>query len=411
MVCVPPARHLFAQSSKGGVYTSFDRDIVGERTVVYGNSWILLLGMLFQTMKRHYDSKSYIVVPNFCCNEFVKAILLANCQPLFVEVNDHGILDLAALEILLKEKGNSILGVMLANNTGKNADLVKAKSLCELHDVVLIEDAGYSIGGVNQQNQAYGTIADVVIINLSEGKLLPVGGGALIVEPNLDLDFDSCEIQEAGVMDAIQDSVSFGIYFLGSQNLFYTGHRIFKRYLGLDLKKSMSNEMLRRNENYKGGDIYCDQGIWHLEASFLENIAVAKLKSISTFKGYWLRKSYAGISTIKARRWRLFEYYTKALGGCFVLMKYDQGEAIVKIPLLLRGVSDLEVQELICFGVTKQYSADWAYHMPLDYPISSTFFREQFCLPVHEGISDQRAEKLVNYLLSKPHLYSQENGH
>jgi hypothetical protein len=173
----------------------------------------------------------------------------------------------------------------------------------------------------------------------------------------------------------------------------------------------MSNEMLRRNENYKGGDIYCDQGIWHLEASFLENIAVAKLKSISTFKGYWLRKSYAAISTIKARRWRLFEYYTKALGGCFVLMKYDQGEAIVKIPLLLRGVSDLEVQELICFGVTKQYSADWAYHLPLDYPISSTFFREQFCLPVHEGISDQRAEKLVNYLLSKPHLYSQEDGH
>ena len=389
MVCVPPARHLFAQSSKG-VYRSFDGDIVGERTVVYGNSWILLLGMLFQTMKRHYDSKSYIVVPNFCCNEFVKAILLANCQPLFVEVDNHGILDLAALEIMFKEKGNSILGVMLANNTGKNADLVKAKSLCELHDVLLIE---------------------VVIINLSEGKLLPVGGGALIVDPNLGLDFDHREIQESGVMDAIKDSVSFGIYFLGSQNLFYTGHRLLKRYLGLDLKKSMSNEMLRRNENYKGGDIYCDQGIWHLEASFLENIAVAKLKSISTFKGYWLRKSYAAISTIKARRWRLFEYFTKALGGCFVLMKYDQGEAIVKIPLLLRGVSNPEVQELICFGVTKQYSADWAYHMPLDYPISSTFFREQFCLPVHEGISDQRAEKLVNYLLSKPHLYSQEDGH
>lgn len=411
MICVPPARHLFAQSSKGTVYTSFDRDIVGERNAIYGNSWILLLGMLFRTMKRHYDIKSYIVVPNFCCNEFVKAILLANCQPLFVEVNTDGILDLVALETLLKKQGNSILGVMLANNTGKNADLERAKSLCEAHAVVLIEDAGYSIGGVNQQNQAYGTIADVVIINLSEGKLLPVGGGVLIVDSNLDLDFDPSEMQEAGVMDAIKDSVSFWIYFLGSQNLFYTGHRLLKRYLGLDLKKSMSNEMLRRNENYKGGDIYCDQGIWHLEASFQENIAVAKLKSISTFKGYWLRKSFAGISIIKARRWRLFEYYTKALGRYFVLMKYDQREAIVKIPVLLRGVSDPEMQELICFGVTKQYSADWAYHLPLDYPISSRFFREQFCLPVHEGISDQQAEKLVNYLLAKSHLYSQEDGH
>ena len=410
MVCVPPARHLFSQSSKG-VYTSFDRDIVGERIVVYGNSWILLLGMLFKTMKRHYDSKSYIVVPNFCCNEFVKAILLANCQPLFVEVDTHGILDLVALETMLKDKGNSILGVMLANNTGKNADLIKAKSLCDAQDVALIEDAGYSIGGLNQQKQAYGTIANVVIINLSEGKLMPVGGGALIVDPKLGLNFDPSEIQEAGVMDSLKDSISYVIYFLGSQNLFYTCHRILKRHMGLDLKKSMSNEMLRRNENYMGGDIYCDQGTWYLEANFLENIAVAKLKSISTLKGYWLRKSYAGISNIKMRRWRLFEYYSKALCGSFVLMKYDEGEVIVKIPLLLRGVSDPELQELICFGVTKQYSADWAYHMPLVYPMSSTFFCQQFCLPVHEGISDQRAEKLVNYLLSKPHLYSQEDGH
>jgi dTDP-4-amino-4,6-dideoxygalactose transaminase len=411
MFCAPPSRHLFSWSDSSVLPNLFQNEIVGSRRVYYGNSWILLLAVLFRKIKNHKSNKSIIVLPNYCCNEFVKAILLAQCEPLFIDVDELGVIDIDALAYNLRSNSNAILAVMLANNTGKNADLVKAKSLCELHDVLLIEDAGYSIGGVNRQNQAYGTIADVVIINLSEGKLLPVGGGALIVEPKLGLDFDPREIQEAGVMDAIKDSVSFGIYFLGSQNLFYTGHRLLKRYLGLDLKKSMSNEMLRRNENYKGGDIYCDQGIWHLEASFLENIAVAKLKSISTFKGYWLRKSYAGISTIKARRWRLFEYYTKALGGCFVLMKYDQGEAIVKIPLLLRGVSDLEVQELICFGVTKQYSADWAYHMPLDYPISSTFFREQFCLPVHEGISDQRAEKLVNYLLSKPHLYSQEDGH
>jgi dTDP-4-amino-4,6-dideoxygalactose transaminase len=409
MICVPPARHLYAQTSSG-VYTSFDRDIIGERTVIYGNSWILLLGMLFQTMKRPFDNKSYIVVPNFCCNEFVKAILLAKCQPLFAEVNTHGIIDLLALETLLLEKGKSILAVMLANNTGKNADLVRAKSLCEANNVLLVEDAGYSIGGMNHKQQAYGTLSDVVIINLSEGKLLPVGGGALIVEPNLGLDFDPSEIQEAGVMDAIKDSISFGIYFLGSQNLFYTCHRLLKKQIGLDLKKSMSNELLRRNENYKGGDIYCDQGIWHLEASFLESIALAKLKSISRFKEYWLRKSYAGISTIKARRWRLFEYYTKALRGSFVLMEYDQGEVIVKIPILLKGVREMEVRDLHCFGVTKQYSEEWAYHLPLDFPISSKFFQQQFCLPVHEGISDQRAEKLVNYLLSKPHLFSQEDG-
>jgi hypothetical protein len=83
------------------------------------------------------------------------------------------------------------------------------------------------------------------------------------------------------------------------------------------------------------------------------------------------------------------------------MMQYHHLEVVVKIPILLIGLNEDEMEKLACFGVTKQYSHAWAYHSPIEFPQSSKFFQWQYCLPVHEGISWRRAENLVNYLLLK----------
>jgi hypothetical protein len=72
---------------------SFQNEIVGRRKIYYGNSWILLLGLLFRQLKKEHSGKSIIILPGYCCNEFVKAILLANCEPVFVEVDACGVID------------------------------------------------------------------------------------------------------------------------------------------------------------------------------------------------------------------------------------------------------------------------------------------------------------------------------
>ena len=51
---------------------SFQNEIVGRRRVYYGNSWILLLGLLFRQLKKEHSGKSIIILPGYCCNEFVR---------------------------------------------------------------------------------------------------------------------------------------------------------------------------------------------------------------------------------------------------------------------------------------------------------------------------------------------------
>jgi len=401
MFCAPPSRHLFSWSASSVLQNSFQNEIVGRRRVYYGNSWILLLGLLFRQLKKEHSGKSIIILPGYCCNEFVKAILLANCEPVFVEVDACGVIDVDALELAITANGESVLGVMLANNTGKNANVKAVKKLCLLNDILLIEDAGYSLGGTDLEMNKFGTIGDVVIINMSEGKLLPVGGGVLLVEDHVNLRFGLDEIMASSWVDAGKDIFSYLIYFLGSQNLVFSIHRYLKSILGLDLKRLLSNEVLRRNENYVQGDIHGNIGHLELDATFIQNIAHKRLKTISRVKQYLIQKNYANIPRIKDRRWKLYCFYRDALGHKFSMMQYHHHEVVVKIPILLIGLNEDEIEKLACFGVTKQYSHEWAYHSPIEFPQSSKFFQWQYCLPVHEGVSWRRAEKLVNYLLLK----------
>lgn len=400
MICAPPSRHVF--SWRTSVFkNSFQNEIVGDKKVYYGNSWILLLAVLFRKIKNHKSNKSIIVLPNYCCNEFVKAILLAQCEPLFIDVDDLGVIDIDALAYALRSNSNAILAVMLANNTGKNADLQVINKLCLERDILLIEDAGYSVGGSDVEFKKFGTIADIVIINMSEGKLLPVGGGVLLVDHSVNLSLGLEEINPPKLVDGFRDLLSYFIYCLGSQNLVFSLHRYLKSILGLDLKRLLSNEVLRRNENYVQGDIHGNIGHLELDATFIQNIAHKRLKSISHVKQYLIQKNYANIPRIKDRRWKLYCYYRDALGHKFSIMQYHHLEVVVKIPILLIGLNEDEIEKLACFGVTKQYSHEWAYHSPIEFPQSSKFFQWQYCLPVHEGVSWRRAENLVNYLLLK----------
>ena len=401
MFCAPPSRHLFSWSDSSVLPNLFQNVIVGSRRVYYGNSWILLLAVLFRKIKNHKSNKSIIVLPNYCCNEFVKAILLAQCEPLFIDVDDLGVIDIDALAYTLRSKSNAILAVMLANNTGKNADLQVVKKLCLDTDILLIEDSGYSVGGSDVEFNKFGTIADIVIINMSEGKLLPVGGGVLLVDQSVNLSLGLEEINPPKLVDGFRDLLSYFIYCLGSQNLVFSLHRYLKLKIGWDLKRLMSSEVLRRNENYRQGDIHGNIGQLNLDVTFLDSISHQSLRSISRFKRFWIQKSYANIPNITDRRWKLYCFYRDALEADFSIMQYHENEVIVKVPILLIGLNEREKEELSCFGVTKQYSDEWVYHNPKEFPKSSKFFQWQYNLPVHEGISWQRAEKLVKFLLVK----------
>jgi hypothetical protein len=399
MLCTPPARHRFSISS---IFQrrQFSNDILLDRNYCFGSSWVILLSELLDRLRIRLD-KRLVVLPNYCCNEFVKAILMAGCQPVFVEVDDDGVMDLRCLEDFVGKNSSDILCVIAVNNTGRNCDLQQLNELCLTLGILWIEDAGYSIGG-KIESRCYGTFSSIVIVNLSEGKMLPIGGG-LLVTTDFYWDFlqlDNLKIQGSFV-DFIRELTALVIYILGSSNSIYSIYVWIKRKVGMDFKRLLSNETSRRTEDYEGGNIVlCEHGIYQLTEDYRKSLMNMRLTTFTIVKRFWLDWSYISLFSKIRRRRALYEMYIESLSDKFWIMNYLPEDVIVKVPILLDNCEDDLLKRLFCLGVSKQYTRNWSYCNAVEFPISAKHFTWQYCLPVHEGVSPGRVREIIGLLLT-----------
>jgi len=129
-------------------------------------------------------------------------ILFQGGVPVFADLDPHTYnLDPASVEARITPATRAILAVHLAGNA---CDLKALKSLCEKHNLLLIEDCAQAFG-CEYDGRPIGTLGQVGCFSLNEWKHISCGDGGIVVTDDaamasrLRLATDKCYNREPGV--------------------------------------------------------------------------------------------------------------------------------------------------------------------------------------------------------------------
>jgi 8-amino-3,8-dideoxy-alpha-D-manno-octulosonate transaminase len=114
------------------------------------------------------------------CFTFVasfEAILMLGATPVVVDIDDTLTLDIEAVKSAITPKTKAIMPVHMC---GSMANLHALKSICNAHNLLLIEDACQAIGGT-YNGQALGTIGDLGCFSFDFVKTVTCGEGGVVI--------------------------------------------------------------------------------------------------------------------------------------------------------------------------------------------------------------------------------------
>lgn len=123
-----------------------------------------------------------VIMPTFTFVASFEAIIMLGAIPVLVDIDETLTLDPKAVETAITPKTKAIMPVHMC---GSMANLTALKSLCEAHDLVLIEDACQAIGGT-YNGKALGTLGDVGCFSFDFVKTVTCGEGGAVVTNNKD---------------------------------------------------------------------------------------------------------------------------------------------------------------------------------------------------------------------------------
>ncbi len=118
-----------------------------------------------------------VIMPTFTFVASFESILALGAIPILVDVDDTLTLEASAVEKTITDKTKVVMPVHMC---GSMADLGALQSLCEKHELLLLEDACQAIGG-SYHGKPLGSIGDLGCFSFDYVKTITCGeGGALI---------------------------------------------------------------------------------------------------------------------------------------------------------------------------------------------------------------------------------------
>ena len=118
-----------------------------------------------------------VIMPCFTFVASFEAILMLGATPVVVDIDDTLTLDIEAVKSAITPKTKAIMPVHMC---GSMANLHALKSICNAHNLLLIEDACQAIGGT-YNGQALGTIGDLGCFSFDFVKTVTCGEGGVVI--------------------------------------------------------------------------------------------------------------------------------------------------------------------------------------------------------------------------------------
>jgi len=372
-----------------------------------GSSWVILLKTLLGELHEKYPSRSEVVLAGYACDEFVKAILAAGLSPHFVDVDSCGRMPVANTKRALSDQ---TLAVFSINNVGVESNNSMIANACADNGIVCIEDATYTFMGRsplmsrNFSTSPFGSFGDVSILNFSEGKLIPVGGGGLALnDPVYEDAFDTVaqNVQRSRPASEFEELLRLIVYRIGSSQRGYRLYRAIFDDLNVDLKRLLSMEPTRVREQTRElqGDSARDV---RLSSEHMNELRNTPLRPLNTIKQLCGTQIVSRIDSMYADRWtryRRFRDRVNRIDGVQVL-PLSEGTIPLRIPVIVdRPVSDSEEKALSRYGLSPHYETHFPMAGDPNLPNSTDLYQRLYTVPCHGGVNDTVLHKL-------PHLLS-----
>jgi dTDP-4-amino-4,6-dideoxygalactose transaminase len=374
-------------------FSSIVRNYLSAKEVIIGNTWVPLLAEGLKGLAKGEDRKQ-ILLPGYSCNEFTKAILLAGLEPIYFDINENGQIDVAQLHTL---DTALVLGLLVVNTSGVISDFTAIKSWCDRVGCYMIEDAGYTFLGEDNNGKPFGSFGHFTIINMSEGKIIPCGGAAWVVN---DLAGKQKIWQEMKAMISsltpvsnFNEAIRLLIYKIGSSRWGFHIYQLLRSFGFADLKSMFTSEPSRLGENYITGNLNWNDGKILLDKAHAQYLSFIKIRPWNRIKNSCALYIFSKRNEMQKMRFDKLNLYQSLLKANTLVL--PNGSMPVKLPILLQA-GTFEIQNLLTLeklGVKKQYPPSWPMAR-LSLLNSIRFYHEAFTLPLHESIDYEDIRKI-----------------
>ena len=356
-------------------------DFAGVRLAFTYASWAGALYDILRNLARHRPDAKEVILPRYACGTFVFATESAGLTPVYYDI-DMSLL--SRVDDIEEQITRNTLAVIAVNNVGAFSDLAAIAALCKRNGIHMVEDATYTLGGAYQRKSPAGSVGDAAILNFSEGKAIPVGGGAaLINDPGLAQSYQRVPIDTSAIRrrDRLRGYMDGLLYKMGTSRLGYSAYWTLKQLrggTGTDSEGRMTFEVARRAE--------------FEESKFCAAWTHGKERRASAYLGR--------IRSEKQHRRSIARTYETQLGrrpDLFLLPSKSQEEHDchwLRFPVVGRQELSPDFHRLYRFGVTRLYGPG----SPLrdeQYPGSASLYDRLFTLPTHHGLDETRALELA----------------
>jgi 8-amino-3,8-dideoxy-alpha-D-manno-octulosonate transaminase len=124
-----------------------------------------------------------VIMPTFTFVASFEAVLSVGAIPVLVDIDETLTLDPEAVKLAITHRTKCIMPVHMC---GSMANLDALKTLCDQHDLVLLEDACQSIGG-SYKGRMLGTIGDAGTFSFDFVKTITCGEGGVVMTNREDV--------------------------------------------------------------------------------------------------------------------------------------------------------------------------------------------------------------------------------
>lgn len=358
-------------------------------------SWVGILAFLLKKLSDKMG-KNEIILAKYSCFEFTMAVKIAKLKCRYVDVDKNFKMSVEQTVEAISEK---TLAVLVNNNAGIFSEMDEFRRICNERGVIFLEDATYTLGG-DYKGKPAGSIGDFSILNFSEGKAIPIGGGGIILNNKEFMDF-FVELNEylktKNIYSRKNSYKSLVMYKLGTNFSVYTLYQIFKNISGINVKEKVSMEKIRNiNYNqYNTGEGRWEESVQVELESLLEQHHPVQ-KQLGTLFWNVFEKSIP-------KRYQHAQYYKeelKSLPG-IKTFPFKKNQAILRYPVLITRDVKFDYHTEQKLGISHLYHFDSElYHPQMKETNSKLFYEKLITLPVYPELTIRDLAKVVKYVKS-----------